>query len=278
MHRIGSSERPDWPLAVVVSAGGMGMAAARRLSQRHRILIADLDAARAEQAAETLRAEGGDAVSAACDITDPAAVQRLAEAADALGGFRVLAHVAGLSPSMGDFRAIIRVNLMGAAAVADAMRPRAPAGGAAILISSLAGHNFRPAEAVGALLRDPADPDLPDKLVAAVGEAQATPQLAYPLSKHALMAFCRRQAPAWGERGARIVSLSPGLIATPQGAREFAASPTKMKLYERTPLRREGTMLEIADAIEFLASDRASFISGTDLLVDGGLAAALSAG
>ena len=79
-----------------------------------------------------------------------------------------------------------------------------------------------------------------------------------------------------GGLGARIVSLSPGLIATPQGAREFEKSAGKMKLYERTPLGREGTMLEIADAIEFLASDRASFISGTDLLVDGGLAGTLA--
>jgi len=275
MHKIGTSERPDWQLAVVVGVGGMGMAAARRLSQRHRVLLADVDGARADQAAETLRIEGGDAMAIACDITDSAAVQKLSAAVDALGGFRVLAHVAGLSPSMGDFRAIMRVNLLGAVAVADGLRPRAGTGAAAILISSLAGHNFRPPESVEALLRDPADRDLADKLATALGETQATPQFAYALSKYGLMAYCRRQAGAWGERGARIVSLSPGMIATPMGAREFEKIPAKMKLYARTPLKREGTMLEIADAIEFLASDRASFISGTDLLVDGGLAAAL---
>jgi NAD(P)-dependent dehydrogenase (short-subunit alcohol dehydrogenase family) len=102
--------------------------------------------------------------------------------------------------------------------------------------------------------------------------------MAYTLSKYGLISYCRREAAAWGERGARIVSLSPGLIATPQGAREFERSVSKVRLYEQTPLRREGTMLEIADAIEFLASDKASFISGTDLLVDGGLYAALSTG
>jgi NAD(P)-dependent dehydrogenase (short-subunit alcohol dehydrogenase family) len=79
----------------------------------------------------------------------------------------------------------------------------------------------------------------------------------------------------WGDRGARIVSLSPGLIATTMGALEFANSPQKRQLYEQTPLQREGTMVEIADAVEFLTSDRASFISGTDLLVDGGIAAAI---
>src|SRR4051812_46128694 len=99
MHRIGTSERPDWRLAVVVGAGGMGMAAARRLSQAYRVLLADLDPARAEHGAETLRAEGGDARGMACDVTDPQAVARLAAVAADLGGVRVLAHVAGLSPS-----------------------------------------------------------------------------------------------------------------------------------------------------------------------------------
>ena len=75
--------------------------------------------------------------------------------------------------------------------------------------------------------------------------------------------------------GARIVSLSPGLIATPQGAREFEQRPDKHVLFAKTPLQREGTMVEIADAVEFLLSDRASFITGIDLLVDGGIAAAV---
>jgi NAD(P)-dependent dehydrogenase (short-subunit alcohol dehydrogenase family) len=162
--------------------------------------------------------------------------------------------------------------------VSETLLARATTGSAAILISSLAGHNFQPTAEVGALLRDPADPALVEKLTAALGAGQATPQLAYVLSKWALMAYVRREAARWGEKGARIVSLSPGLIATPQGALEFEKSAGKLKLYERTPLKREGTMLEIADAIEFLASDRASFISGTDLLVDGGLSGALTGG
>jgi NAD(P)-dependent dehydrogenase (short-subunit alcohol dehydrogenase family) len=278
MHRIGSSERPDWPLAVVISAGGMGMAAARRLSQRHRVLLADVDAARAETGAEALRREGGDAAAIACDVTDAASVEALGQAVDGLGGLRVLAHVAGLSPSMGDFRTILQVNLAGAATVAEGLLGRTSAGSAAIFISSLAGHNFRPTETVEALLRQPRDPALVDKLTAALGEDQATPPQAYVLSKYGLMAYVRSQAAAWGARGARIVSLSPGMIATPQGALEFEKSPNKLQLFQRTPLGREGTMLEIADAIEFLASDRASFISGTDLLVDGGLAAALANG
>ena len=83
---------------------------------------------------------------------------------------------------------------------------------------------------------------------------------------------------AWAERGARIVSLSPGMIATPMGAIELASQPEKRRLLEATPLGREGTMVEIADAVEFLVSDRASYITGTDILVDGGVAAAVRHG
>ena len=91
----------------------------------------------------------------------------------------------------------------------------------------------------------------------------------------ALIRMCQRRAATWGARGARILSLSPGLIATPMGALEFQNRPQKYTLLATTPIKREGTMLEIADAVEFLLSDRASFISGIDLLVDGGLAAAM---
>ena len=139
---------------------------------------------------------------------------------------------------------------------------------------ALAAHHFQPAPEVASLLHDPAAPDIAERLAAAMGE-DATPQLAYPVSKWGMNLYCRRQAAAWGEMGARIVSISPGMIATPMGALEFEKSPAKRQLYEKTPLRRECTMLEIADAVEFLASPRASFMSGTDLMVDGGLAAAL---
>ncbi|MFF3567514.1 SDR family oxidoreductase [Nocardia jiangxiensis] len=273
-HEIGTSRRPDRDLAVVIGAGGMGMAVARRLAQSYRVLIADLDAARVREAAATLCAEGADATAIPCDITDPAAIAALGARVGELGGLRALAHVAGLSPSMADFTTIVNVDLVGAALVADELRRRATIGSAAVFIASLAAHNARPTEELDVLLADPSDQQLPQKLADVLGE-EATPARAYELSKYALIGFCRRQAAAWGERGARIVSLSPGLIATPQGAREFERTPAKKALYDRTPLSREGTMLEISDAVDFLLSDRASFISGTDLLVDGGLAAAL---
>ena len=274
-YRLGSSERADLPLGVVIGAGTMGMAVARRLAQRRRVLLADIDGARAAAGAARMREEGCDARAMACDVTDPGAVAALAARVGELGGLGTLAHVAGLSPSLGDYTAIMRVNLRGVALVAEALLPHARAGSAAILIASLAAHNFRPSDAAIAVLRDPAAPDLAERLAAVIGAEQATPQMAYVYSKWGILSYARKQAARWGERGARIVSLSPGLIATSQGALEFEKSAGKRAMYARTPLAREGTMLEIADAVEFLASARASFISGTDLLVDGGLAGTL---
>jgi NAD(P)-dependent dehydrogenase (short-subunit alcohol dehydrogenase family) len=254
----------------------MGMAVARRLAQRHRVLIADIDHDRATAAAEILRGEGGDAVAATCDVTDPSSVLALAGVVADLGGFQALAHVAGLAPGAVGFDQIIRVNLTGAALVAEALRPLASVGTAAVLVASIAGHNLRLPDAVEDLLRAPADPDLAGKLKAVLGPERAVPGFGYALSKCGMIAYCRRQAAAWGERGARIVSLSPGLIATPMGALSYQHNPEKMQLFRQIPLGREGTMLEIADAVEFLVSDRASFITGADLLVDGGLTGARS--
>jgi NAD(P)-dependent dehydrogenase (short-subunit alcohol dehydrogenase family) len=227
MYRIGSSERPDLPLAVVIG-------------------------------------------------TDFESVQALAEVVTRAGGLGVLAHVAGLSPSLGDFRSIMRVNLSGAALVAEALLPLTQQGSVAILIASLAAHNFTPSDAVIEILHEPTADDLVVRLENAVGLESATPQMAYAYSKWGLLSLVRGSVTTWGARGARIVSLSPGLIATTQGALEFQKSEGKRRMFQLSPLKREGTMLEIADAVEFLASPRASFISGTDLLVDGGLSSALS--
>lgn len=275
MHRIGTSERPDLPLAVVVGAGGLGMAIARRLALTHRILLADADGEKAEAEAEQMRREGCDAKAVTCDVTSSQSVAGLVDATVREGGFRTVVQVAGLSPANGTFRQIIEVNLRGAALVTDAIRSIVPPGGVAILISSLAAHRYVPSAEMTEILRDPTACDLAHRLEQILGPDAAGSGIGYPISKWGMNFLVRRQAPAWGERDARIVSLSPGMIATPMGAREFARSETKRQNYAKTPLRRECTMLEIADAVEFLSSQRASFITGTDLLVDGGVTAAL---
>jgi NAD(P)-dependent dehydrogenase (short-subunit alcohol dehydrogenase family) len=273
---IGSNFRPGRGLAVVVGAGGLGIAVARRLGERYRLLVADRDPAVLAKRVRELKAEGHDAAPCECDITDPEAVKRLAAQSELAGPIGAIAHVVGLSPSMGSFRDILAVDLVGAALVEQALLPYAGMGTAAVFVSSIAGHAAIDPELLRLAARtSPAE--VVDALEERVGSQAATPQFAYCVAKAAVIQMCRLRAPAWAERGGRIVSISPGLIATPMGALEFERQPSKHGLLEVTPLGREGSILEVVDAIDFLASDRASFVTGTDLIVDGGLTALQSA-
>jgi NAD(P)-dependent dehydrogenase (short-subunit alcohol dehydrogenase family) len=263
------------PLAMVIGGcGGIGGACARRLAARNRLLLVDADASRAVIDAARLCQEGHEAVAIGCDITNPAQLEALAATIATHGRLRAVAHVAGLSPSMSDWRGIMRVNLIGAASVARALLPHMLTGGAAVFISSLGGHIVPADAALLPVLDAPLDDHFLERLEAAAGPALNS-STAYAWSKLGLMRMCQRKASEWGQAGARINSLSPGLIASPMGEREFAAEPRKMQLLARIPLGRQGNMIEVADAVEFLCSSRASYINGTDLLLDGGVAAAL---
>ncbi|TCM14598.1 NAD(P)-dependent dehydrogenase (short-subunit alcohol dehydrogenase family) [Novosphingobium sp. PhB165] len=268
--------RSGLPTAIVVGAGGLGMAVARRLAQTHHIVLADIDAALAARQAAALIEEGGEATAFPCDVTSETSVAALGQLVRGRGGFRSLVHVAGLSIAAGNFAAIVNVNLRGPALVARELLPLAGPGICAVLIASMAAHLSSADGTAAEILSDPTHADLASRLAAHLGPQGATPSAAYALSKIGLLKYARASASDWGRRGARIVSLSPGMIATPMGKGAYAESPNKARMFARSPLGREGAMHEIADAVEFLVSDRASFISGTDLLVDGGLSAALT--
>jgi NAD(P)-dependent dehydrogenase (short-subunit alcohol dehydrogenase family) len=267
--------RDDLPRALVVGGcGGMGLACARRMGQRYSVVLADIDLAQAQQHAARLREEGIAASAVHCDVTRQESVAGMVGELAAGGALAALVHVVALSPVAGDWRRIMAVNLPGAARVAREVLPLMRQG-VAVFVSSIAGHLAGDLRQLHDLLDDPLAPGFIDALEAALGGAIDPPR-SYMVSKYGLNRMCRRLAPEWGAAGHRIVSLSPGLIATPMGEREFRASPQKHALLERTPLRRQGGLQEIGDALEFLCSERASFITGTDLLVDGGIAGVLS--
>lgn len=272
--KTGTSERPDLPTAVVVGAGGMGISIARRLGNHYRIVLTDVDATRVEARAAAMRDDGYDSVGLQADITDANSVDRMAHFVAARGPLRALVNVAAKSPSMGSWRDILTLNLLGAAHVERALQPLATQATAAVFISSVAAYFVRELKPeVIALMDDPLAPGFIQAIEENVPEQ--TSALAYSLAKMAVNRMCMRRAAAWGRRGARIMSMSPGMIATPMGALEFtgATRNDKLRLLEATPLAREGTMIETADAVEFLVSDRASFITGIDLPVDGGVIA-----
>jgi NAD(P)-dependent dehydrogenase (short-subunit alcohol dehydrogenase family) len=191
-----------------------------------------------------------------------------------------LVHTAGLSPTQASAEAVLRVDLLGVALVLDAFGEIIAPGGAGVVIASMAGHLFPPltAEQEHALAHTPASEllTLPD-----VNPDNVTDSgLAYGLAKQANHISVRQASLTWGRRGARINSISPGTIATPMGHLELDSPMGEgiRALVAASPAGRLGAPEEIAAAAAFLLGPDASFITGIDLLVDGGVVAALRCG
>jgi len=253
---------------VVVGAGsGMGEAVAHAIMGDRRLLVADQRGAAAERVAAAL---GGSAEAVECDVTDPGACARLAAGVGRLGRLVV---TAGLSPTMAGGERIVAVNLVGAAQLLAAFDSALAHGSAAVVFASIAGHGQTVPTEVAAALDDPLSPDLPGRLRAA-GVEPSDPGTAYGLSKLGVIRLVRRTAPAWWRRGARILSLSPGIIDTPMGEQELAQQPVMRSMIDL--VGRMGTPEEVAAVAAFLVSDAASFMTGCDVLVDGGFLAMAS--
>lgn len=259
------------PVAVVTGgAGGIGLASARRLAPGHALLLADLSRERLDDAVRELRDDGASAEGVICDVADDGAVGALAAAAERLGPLRALVHTAGLSSSMGSAQRILDVNLRGTALVLDAFLPQATPGTVAVGVASIAAHRIGPA-AFDRLLADAGDPRLLDRLREA-GAIDDEPGRAYDLSKRGVVLACELRAEAWGRRGARIVSVSPGLVDTAMG-RRAADGGRGARLAAVAAVGRMGDAGEIGDAIAWLCSGAASYVTGCDLRVDGGVVA-----
>ncbi|MEU1342413.1 SDR family oxidoreductase [Streptomyces sp. NPDC005827] len=269
-------------VGIVTGAGrGMGEACARRLAGTVDVLLlVDRDAASAEAVAASLDDPAGHsrAEAFALDITDREGLARLAARVAELGTLRAVAHAAGISPTMADWRRIFEVDLVGTALLAEALRPLATEGTAHVYFSSmsplLAGVD-NPDPVIGAILDEPLREDFLDRIREAVGPELEQSTLAYPWAKHGVARFARREAVRLGPVGARVCSLAPGIIDTPQGRQEAAEQSSMRRLVEATPLGRTGRSEEVAEVVAFMLSDGASFLNGVDILVDGGVHAAV---
>lgn len=265
---------------VTGAARGMGFECARRItSMVDHLLVVDRDADGVQAAAGAL-ASGGPAMVTpfALDITDHDGVAALADRAAEVGTLRAVAHVAGISPTMADWRRILEVDLVGTAALVHTLRPLAATGTAMVCFASMAAQlaDLTPDPAVAEVLDDALDERFLDRLREAVGPAIEHPGVAYAWAKHGVQRLVRREAVRLGPAGARICSVSPGIIDTPQGQQEAAHNPSMTTMLQASPLGRAGRPAEVAAVVAFVLSDEASYLNAVDLLVDGGICAGIA--
>jgi NAD(P)-dependent dehydrogenase (short-subunit alcohol dehydrogenase family) len=265
-------------VGIATGAGrGMGLACAERLvGMVDTLLLVDLDEQGATAAAEKLSGQGTDVEPFVLDVTDPAGLARLVARVSELGTLRAVAHAAGISPSMADWRRVLTVDLVGTAMLAEALRPLATDGTAMVCFASMAPYLGVPDEhpAVLAALDAPLEADFPDRLRDVLGATIEDAGVAYSWAKRGVHRFVRKEAVRLGPSGARICSVSPGVIDTPQGRQEAESHPVMAALVRQTPLGRTGRAEEVAAVVAFILSEEASFLNGIDILVDGGVYAA----
>lgn len=268
-------------VVVVIGVGGMGRAVARRQGPGNVLLLADFDERVLASVADELRGQGHSVTARTVDVSSRASVAELADTAAGLGTVSQVVHTAGLSPAQAPPPAVLAVDLLGTALVLEEFGRVVAPGGAGVVIASMAGHMLPPGtltpEQEHLLAHAPADDLL---ALPFIDPGALGAQGAYPLAKYANLLRVRAAGADWGRRGARINSVSPGVIATPMGQQELAGeSGHHMRaMVEASGTGRLGTPDDIAAVTAFLLGPDAGFVTGTDLLVDGGVVAALRSG
>lgn len=248
-------------------AGGMGLATAKRVGQR--VLISDLSEERLRAAAAQL--DGMPCYAQVCDVTQRESVLRLAARARELGPVGSVIHTAGLSPQMAPARKIMEVNALGTIHVSEAFLPLASEGFCLVNTASMAGHlaPIAPSFCYKYALTDV------DRFFAAMMfacnlvPARWRAAQAYTLSKHFTIWYSKAISRRFGERGARVLSVSPGTFDTAMGRLEEASGASAIAALGA--LRRVGRVEEIAELLAFCASEKAGYLTGTDILCDGGV-------
>jgi len=264
---------------VVIGAGGIGVAIARRQGFGKTVLLADFNDKVLSAAADEMRTASYTVETQIVDVSSRASVKSLVEKADALGRVLQVVNTAGLSPNMAPPERVLAVDLYGSALVFEAFGEVIDEGGAGLIISSMAGHMLPPltAEQNKALAFTPADQllDLPF-----LKEAVPNSMLAYMMAKRGNHLRVQAEAIRWGERGARVNSISPGIIATPLAQHELNSpiGDGYRAMIAASPAKRMAPPEEIAVAAAYLLGSDGGFVTGSDLPIDGGVIAAMFAG
>jgi NAD(P)-dependent dehydrogenase (short-subunit alcohol dehydrogenase family) len=252
--------------------GGMGLAIASRFADKGTLLLADVSPDQLDETKQEFGAEGYSIETMICDISEKDQVQKLADRANSLGKLGALIHTAGLSPALAPADRIMLVNAVGTALLLDAFFELAETDSVALVVASMAGHIAPENPEMDKIMDNALAEKFMDTILRIIKDDR---NAAYCLSKRANLRLVIAQAQKWGKKGARIISVSPGLIRTPMGNKEAEKPEVDQIMRAMNPLGRYGEPDEIAIPVEFLCSPAASYINGADLLIDGGITAVL---
>jgi meso-butanediol dehydrogenase/(S,S)-butanediol dehydrogenase/diacetyl reductase len=262
---------------VVIGAGGMGEAIARRQGAGMNVVVSDFDEQLVEDRVDALGADGFEVHGVVVDVSQADSVSALADTARGLGTVAQVAHTAGLSPVQAPVDAILRVDLLGVAIVLDVFEEVVSAGSTGVVIASMAGHMGSPLSPAEELAL--ANTSVAELLALPCLSAEHidNPGTAYTVAKRANQVRVQSASVLWGARGARVNSISPGIISTRMGQEELATANGDIMrmMIGLSGTGRIGTSTDIAEAAAFLLGRGSSFVTGTDLLVDGGVVGAV---
>jgi len=266
-------------ICVITGGGsGMGLEAAKLVGKDQKVILVGRTASKLENALKELAAVGVEAESCACDTSDFEAVKKLAAYAASQGNVKTVIHAAGVSPHMTDGEQIFNINALGTIYIDEAFGEVMGSGSVILNVASMAAYMF-PQEQIPTQVYQLSLVDVDAfkaagaQIVAAVPEEQKT-GAAYSISKNFVTWFTAKEALKLGKKGIRVVSISPGTFNTPMGKieGEQAASIAMMGA-----LGRLGEPEEIAKMMAFMVSDDCSYLTGVDILYDGGTVAAVKA-
>lgn len=259
-------------------AGGMGRATAKVVGKDHVLVLADVRQDRLDEAASELDGLGITAKAINCDVTDRAAVDALLDTAVGLGTLASVIHTAGVSPSMGAADYVMRTNAIGTLNVNESFFERAGDGAAIVNVASMAAHlmpeTMLPTTQFPQALTDESAFTKDMLAACAIVPEEMQSGIAYAVSKSFVRWYTVSQCERFNGKGLRIVSVSPGSVETEMGLLEAEAGAGALVADAAVP--RWGRPEEMADLLAFCASDKAGYLTGTDILNDGGVVASVT--
>ena len=267
------------PVIALLGAGSMGTAIVRRIAAGKKILLGDISEKNLERVSQEFRYGGYDAETMIVNAMDKASVEAFAERAASLGPVMAFIDTAGASPHQTNPAHILNLDMVGTGYAVDAFGKVMAPGGAGLIISSQTGYMHPiPYETEQELLNTPTEKLMDVPYIRE--EALQNSGWAYMIAKRVNhLQVMKAAATTWKARRARINTLSPGIIVTPLAYDEFNASGEGyQRMIDASAAERVGTSDEIAEAGAFLLGEHAGFITGTDLLIDGGTIAAIRTG